>query len=137
MKRVVTSIATGAVYKWGIDTDFTGTYNPATHQQVDLLDTAQFIAGLAKYYHKVSSGLLVEMTAGEKIAALAESEAWLAALYNGSPQIKAKFATEAALPIPPGDRGYLVGVVNLQGSGPGLAISTNSGWVFFKQSGSI
>lgn len=137
MKRVVTSIATAAVYKWGHDTDFTGTFNPAQFQQVDLLDTATFIPGLVQIYHKVSGGLLVEMTAGEKTAALTEYEAYLSARYNGSPQIKAIFATEAALPIPPGDRGYLVGVVNLQGTGPGLAISTNSGWVFFKQSGSV
>lgn len=136
-KRVVTSIATGAVYKWGIDVDFTGTFNPALFQQIDLLDTAQFIAGLVKYYHKVSAGLLVEMTAGEKTAALAEWEAYLAALYNGSPQIKASFATEAALPIPPGDRGYLVTVGNIGGTGRGLALSTNTGWILFKQSGTV
>jgi len=136
-KRVVTSLATGAVYKWGIDADFTGTFNPATHQQVDLLDEAQFIAGLPKYYHKVTAGLLVEMSAGEKAAALAEWEAWLAGLYNGSPQIKASFPTEAALPIPPGDRGYIVTVANIGGTGRGLALSTNTGWILFKQSGTV
>lgn len=137
MKRVVTSLTTGAVYKWGIDADFTGTFNPATHQQIDLLDNAEIIPGLKKHYHKVVSGLLVEMPAGEKTAADIEYELYMSARYNGSPQIKAVFANEAALPIPPGDRGYLVGVVNLQGTGPGLAISTNSGWVLFKQSGQI
>jgi hypothetical protein len=128
---------TGAVYKWGHDQDFSGTFNPAQFQQVTLADTATFIVGLKQQYHKVVAGLLVEMTAGEKATAETELEAYLSALYNGSPQIKAKFQTEAQLPIPPGDRGYLVGVVNLLGSGPGLAISTNAGWVLFKQSGSI
>lgn len=137
MKRVVTSLATGAVYKWGIDADFTGQFDPGTYQQVDLLDTAQFIPGLAKYYHKVDSGLLVEMTAPEKAAALSEYEAYLSSIYNGSPQVKASFATEANLPIPPGDRGYIVTVGNLMGTGRGLAMSTNTGWILFKQDGSI
>lgn len=136
-KRVVTSLATGAVYKWGIDYDFTGQFDPGTYQQVDLLDTAQFIAALPKYYHKVDSGLLVEMSAPEKAAALAEWEAYISSMYNGSPQIKASFATEASLPMPPGDKGYVVTVGNIGGTGRGLALSTNTGWVLFKQSGTI
>ena len=136
-KRVVTSLATGAVYKWGIDVDFTGQFDPGTYQQVDLLDTAVLVAGIPKYYNKVSAGLLVEMTALEKTAALAEWEDYKSSLYNGSPQILAKFQTQAQLPIPPGEKGYLVGVVNLNGTGPGLAISTNTGWVLFEQSGMI
>jgi hypothetical protein len=117
--------------------DFTGTFDPVKFLQIDLIDNAAIIPGLKMYYHKVVAGLLAEMTAGEKTAADTEYDAYMSARYNGSPQIKAIFANEAALPSPPGDRGYLVGVINLQSSGPGLAISTNSGWVLFKQSGSI
>jgi len=137
MKRVVTSLTTGAVYKWGIEADFTGTFNPLIYQQVDLLDTAQFIAGLPKYYHKVDAGLLVEMSVAEKSVALVEWEAYWSALYNGSPQIKASFPTETDLPMPPGDRGYVVTVGNIGGTGRGLAMSTNTGWILFKQSGSV
>lgn len=136
-KRVVTSLAAGAVYKWGIDIDFTGQFDPGTYQQVDLLDSAEFIPGLPKWHHKVVAGLLVEMTVGEKAIATTEWEAYLSSLYNGSPQVKASFPTEASLPIPPGDRGYIVTVGNLMGTGRGLAMSTNTGWILFKQDGSV
>lgn len=136
-KRVVTSIATGAVYKYGIDADFTGQFDPGTYQQVDLLDAAQFIVGLPKYHHKVVSGLLVEMSAGEKTAATTEWDNYMSSIFNGSPQIKASFPTEASLPIPPADKGYIVTVGNLMGTGRGLAMSTNTGWILFKQDGTV
>jgi len=137
MKRVVTSNSTGAVWKWGIDIDFTGTFDPAKYTQIILLDTAQFIAGLLKQYHKVSAGLLAEMTAGEKTAADAEIELVAQEIFNGSPCIKVSFPTQANLPVPPPARGYLVTVANLNGTGRGLALSTVTGWILFRQDGTV
>jgi hypothetical protein len=137
MKRVVTSLTTAAVWKWGIDQDFTGSFDPLKYVQVDLLDNAAFIPQLKRQYHKVSSGLLVEMTAAEKIAADAEIETVINETFHGSPQIKASFATQANLPLPPSDKGYIVTVANIGGTGRGLALSTNTGWILFKQSGTV
>lgn len=49
--------------------------------------------------------------------------------------ITVQFPNEAALPFPTGGKGFVVGVANIDGSGPGLAISTNNNWYLFKNDG--
>lgn len=132
-KRVVTSNTTGAVYRWG-RTDFTGQFDPADYTQVDLLEAAQWVPGVATYYHKVVAGLLEEMTVGEKAAVDTEREAISDAKLEGAATIGKKFANLAALPLPPPKAGLLVAIENIGGSW-GFAYSTNTGYIVFVSDG--
>lgn len=133
-RRAVTSNTTGGVYKYG-RSDFSGTFDAGDYTQYDLNDTTAFTAGVPPYYHKVVAGDLVEMDAGEKAAVDTELELIAQQLYQGSAQITVQFPTEAALPSPTGGKGYIVGVANIGGTGPGLAISTNNNWYLFHNDG--
>lgn len=133
-RRAVTSNSTGGVYKYG-RSDFTGTFDPADYTQFDLNDATAFTAGIPPYYHKVVSGDLVEMSVAEKLAVDSELETIAQEQYKGSAQVTVQFPTEAALPSPTGGKGYIVGVANIGGTGPGLAISTNNNWYLFHNDG--
>lgn len=132
-KRVVTSNATGAVYRWG-RTDFTGQFNPADYTQHPLDETATWVPGVPTYYHKVVGVILEEMTAPEKAAVDTERTEIERAKLKGAARIKLKVPALANLPVPPPERGYLVAVESIAGT-PGFAVSTASKYIVFVSDG--
>lgn len=133
-KRAVTSNTTGAVHKYG-RADFTGTFDAGDYTQYTLNESAEFVQDVPPYYHKVVAGDLIEMSAGEKAAVDTELEEIAQELYKGSARVTVQFPNETALPSPTGGKGFIVGVADIDSSGPGLAISTDSNWYLFKNDG--
>lgn len=130
MRKAVIHTATGAVLRHGFcDFASDGSFKPATETQVDLNENSLPTAGVPLYHHKVDSGDFIEMSQGEKDAVDAAREAQLAAKLDGSARISRVVNSTAELPLPPPEKGLLVGVV--QSGQVALAISGVDRWYLF------
>lgn len=140
MPNAVLDTATAAAYvkRWG-EADFSvlPEFDGATESQVVVTDTSAFDGVEPPHHYTVVGGVVTLLSPANQAIADAAVESADNAALKGAPSIARVFANAGQLPIPPPISGAFVAIVNGPGGLPGLALSTNTGWVLFAADSSL
>ena len=136
LRTAITLTATGQLLRWDAGDNIP--FDAATETSHAMLAPVypQLVDGEPVHHHKVVSGAVVLMNTGEQTAADAVTNAKDQTAAQGALIIGRTVGSVSNLPVPPPRPGLLVAVRNIGGS-PGLALSTNAGWVLFASTGTV
>ena len=136
LRTAITLTSTGELLRW--DAGGAIPFDAGTETSHAMLApvSPQLVDGELKRHHKVVAGAVVLMDAAEKAVVDTATDTKEQAAATGATVLGRTVQGPGALPVPPPRPGLLVAVRNIGGS-PGLALSTQTGWVLFASTGAV